>query len=161
MQYSFQYNKSKVMQALRMHFVSRPEVKILAYTVNIFAIVAAVMYGLHKIRPQAFLLCATLWIGLVIIFWYAMPHIIYRKAKRTFEDKFIATFNEQGIELENIHGRAQWDWKRFSNYFESANFFHMYFNARSFFLFPKQQMDSIAIGEVRVLLQQNVRNAKY
>lgn len=161
MQYDFQYSKPKVLQALRLHFVSRPEVKILAYAINIFAIVAAVMYGLHKIRPQAFLLCSALWIILVLLFWFFMPTIIYRKAQRTFSDRFTATFNLQGITLENQQGYVHWDWERFSNYFESSHFFHVYFNPRSFFLFPKEQMNSELIGEIRVLLKDNVRNAKY
>lgn len=161
MQYDFQYDKAKVLQALRMHFVSRPEVKILAYAVNIFAIVAAVMYGLHKIRPQAFLLCSALWIVLVVIFWFIMPNIIYRKAKTTFTDRFTGTFNGLGITLENRQGYVHWDWERFSNYFESSHFFHVYFNARSFFLFPKEQMNNELIGEVRVLLKDHVRMGKY
>jgi len=161
MQYNFQYNKAKVLQALRLHFVSRPEVKILAYAVNIFAIVAAVMYGLHKIRPQAFLLCSALWIVLVLIFWFLMPNIIYRKSARTFKDRFEATFNQQGITLENEQGYVHWDWERFSNYFESSHFFHVYFNARSFFLFPKEQMSNEFIGEVRLLLKEHIRNGKY
>lgn len=161
MQYSFQYDKPKVLQALRLHFVSRPEVKILAYAVNIFAIVAAVMYGLHKIRPQAFLLCSTLWIVLVLLFWFFMPNFIYRKARRTFSDRFTAEFNDQGITLENQQGYVQWNWERFSNYFESSHFFHLYFNSRSFFLFPKETMSNEFIGEIRVLLKDRVRNAKY
>ncbi|HEY0298587.1 MAG TPA: YcxB family protein [Arachidicoccus sp.] len=161
MQYSFQYNKSKVLQGLRLHFVSRPEVKVLAYAVNIFAIVAAVLFWIHKIRPQAFLLCSALWIALMLIFWFVMPNIVYRKAARTFKDSFTATYNQQGITLENAQGYVHWDWDKFSNYFESAHFFHLYFNARSFFLFPKQEMSSEFAGELRVLLSDKLRNAKH
>ncbi|ANI90752.1 hypothetical protein A9P82_11515 [Arachidicoccus ginsenosidimutans] len=161
MQYSFQYNKAKVLQGLRLHFVSRPEVKILAYVVNIFAIIAAVLYAMHKIRPQAFLLCSLLWMALVIIFWFVMPNIVYRKALKTFKDNFSATFNAQGVTLENEQGYVHWDWNRFSNYFESSQFFHLYFNARSFFLFPKEQMSNEFIADLRILLNDNLRNAKY
>ncbi|MDE1191027.1 MAG: YcxB family protein [Arachidicoccus sp.] len=161
MQYDFQYNKSKVLQALRLHFISRPEIKVLAYAVNIFAIIAAVMYGLHKIRPQAFLLCSLLWISLVIIFWFVMPNIIFRKANKTFTERFKATFNEQGITLENIQGYVHWEWEKFSNYFESGQFFHLYFNARSFFLFPKDGMSNDFIGSLRVLLNEKLRYGKY
>ena len=161
MEYRFEYNKAKVLQGLRLHFVSRPEVKVLVYVVNIFAIVALVFFWLRKIRPNVFLMCSILWIALMITFWFIMPNIIYRKAIRTFQDKFQATFNEQGIALENNKGRVHWDWQRFSNYFESAEFFHLYFTPRSFFLFPKEQMSDEFISDLRALLSEKLRNAKY
>lgn len=161
MQYSFQYDKAKVLQGLRVHFVSRPEVKIMAYAVNIFAIVAAVMFWMHKIRPQAFLLCSLLWIVLMIVFWFIMPRVVYKKAVQTFEEKYIATFNEVGVGLENQKGAISWDWPRFTNYFESSQFFHLYFGSRSFFIFPKDEMTPDFILTLRELLKNKLRKGKY
>jgi c-di-AMP phosphodiesterase-like protein len=160
MKYRFEYNKAKVLQALRLHFVSRPEVKILVLAVNIFAIVALVLFWIRKIRPQVFLMCSVLWIALMVIFWFVMPNVIYRKAIRTFQDKYQATFDQQGIILENDRGHIRWYWQRFSNYFESAEFFHLYLNPRSFFLFPKEQMNNELISDLRTLLSEKLRNAK-
>lgn len=161
MQYSFYYIKGKVLQGLRTHFVSRPEVKVLAYAVNIFALISVILYWLKKIRPQAFLLCSFLWIMLLIIFWFVMPNVIYKKAIQIFQDKFIANFNEEGIILENDRGSITWEWQRFTNYFESPNFFHLYFNARSFFLFPKDEMSDDFKQALKVLLSQKLRKGKY
>lgn len=161
MQYSFQYEKSKVLQGLRIHFVSRPEVKVMAYAVNIFAIVAAVLFWMDKIRPQAFLLCSLLWIVLMVVFWFVMPRVVYKKAINTFQQSYIATFNEVGVGLENERGTASWDWPKFTNYFESNGFFHLYFGARSFFLFPKDEMDATFILELRALLKFKLRKGKY
>ena len=160
MQYSFQYDKPKVLQGLRVHFVSRPEVKIMAYAVNIFAIVAALLFWFHKIRPQAFLLCSLLWFILMLIFWFIMPRLVYKKAIHTFQQDYIATFNKIGVGLENEKGAMSWDWSKFSNYFESGQFFHLYFGPRSFFLFPKTPMTADFIIELRALLAEKLRKGK-
>ena len=160
MQYSFQYEKPRVLQGLRVHFVSRPEVKVMAYAVNIFAIVAAVLFWMEKIRPQAFLLCSLLWFVLMLTFWFIMPRMVYKRAVKTFQDQYIATFNEVGVGLENDRGSMSWDWNKFSNYFESGQFFHLYFGPRSFFLFPKSPMNADFIIELRDLLAAHIRKGR-
>ena len=124
------------MQALRYHFISRPEIKILIILVNVFAILSAALFYFKKVSPFAFLVSTLLWLGLMISFWFVMPHAVFRKAS-TFQDTFKMIFGEHGIRLENERGFTEWEWKKFSNYFESPNFIHLYFNSRAFFLVPK------------------------
>ena len=57
----FTYNKNKVIQALRYHFITRREIKIMLILVNVFAIVSAALFYLKLIQPLAFLLSSVLW----------------------------------------------------------------------------------------------------
>jgi len=54
MQLSFSYQKPKVIQALRYHFVQSPEIRAMLILVNVFAIVAAILFY-TKNSPRAFL----------------------------------------------------------------------------------------------------------
>jgi hypothetical protein len=64
----FGYEKRQVMQALRYHFISRPEIRIMIVLVNVFALVSITLYILQKIRPEPFFLGSFLWIMLMISF---------------------------------------------------------------------------------------------
>jgi len=44
------------MNALRYHFISRPEIKILLIVVNLFTILSAILFYMHKIQSLSFLL---------------------------------------------------------------------------------------------------------
>ena len=68
----FGYDKKQVLQALRYHFLSRPEIKILLILVNVFAIVSAGLFFFKKISPLAFLISSVLWFVLMIVFWFLM-----------------------------------------------------------------------------------------
>ena len=153
----FTYSRPKVLQALRFHFFSRNEIKIMIVIVNIFAIVAALLYYNGKIPPLAFLLSSTLWFALVIAFWWVLPFIIYRKAA-TFKDHFKVSFEEQHLFLENERGSRSWPWKDFKKVVESTNFFHLYFNSRSFFLIPKDAFGKERINDARSFLKEKVIN---
>ena len=83
----FGYEKKKVLQALRYHFISRPEIRIMIILVNVFAIATFTLYFLKKIQPLAFLVGSLLWIILMISFWYILPAMVYRKAV-TFKHEF-------------------------------------------------------------------------
>lgn len=133
----FTYNKGKVIQALRYHFITRKEIKIMMILVNIFAIVSASFFFLKKISPLAFLLSSVLWFSLMIAFWYLLPMIIYKKSD-TFKDKFKATLGNEDFTIENDRGSRKWQWKEFSTTMESPHFFHLYFDTRSFFIVPKE-----------------------
>jgi YcxB-like protein len=56
------YNKGKVLQALRYHFFSRREIKLMMILVNVFALLAGVLYGLKLIQPLPFLMSSVLWL---------------------------------------------------------------------------------------------------
>lgn len=151
----FTYNRAKVLQALRYHFFSRNEIKIMIIIVNIFAISSAVLYFLGKVDPLAFLLSSALWFCLMIAFWFVLPIIIYRRAT-TFKDRFKVSFEDQHLFLENERGSRSWPWKDFSSFVESSGFFHLYFNSRSFFLIPKSAFPSETLREVRKFLKEKI-----
>lgn len=147
----FTYNKGKVIQALRYHFLSRREIKLMMILVNIFAIVSAALFFFKKISPLAFLISSVLWFSLMISFWYLLPFTIYKKSA-TFKDKFKATFGKEDFTIENERGSRSWPWKEISTTMESPHFFHLYFNARSFFIVPKDAFAEDDIGVARKLL---------
>jgi hypothetical protein len=155
MQHAISYEKKKVIQALRYHFVQRAEVRILIVLVNVFAIVAAVLFYTRKIRPEPFLLGSFIWIMLMATFWYFLPNSIYKRAA-TFKDEFMIYFNDFGVRLENERGEMLWEWKKFSRYFESPHFFHLYFDSKSFFLVPKEGMTEDFRHELRAMLRKNI-----
>lgn len=152
----FSYSKPKVLQALRFHFFSRDEIKIMIVVVNIFAISAAVLYFTGKVSPLAFLLSSTLWFALMLAFWFVLPVIIYKKAA-TFKDHFKVSFEDQHMFLENERGSRSWPWKDFSRFVESINFFHLYFNSQSFFLIPKTAFEKEDLHEIRKFLKEKIR----
>jgi hypothetical protein len=156
----FGYEKSQVMQALRYHFISRPEIRTMIIVVNVFAIVSLILYALHKITPTAFMIGSLLWIFLMISFWFALPIMVYRRAE-TFRHEFSMDFKQDGFTLLHERGSRSWQWNAVSNFLESPNFFHLYFDPRSFLLVPKSGFkDSDEIYELRQLLKEKVKSRK-
>lgn len=153
----FGYEKGQVMQALRYHFISRPEIRIMIVLVNVFAIASLVLYLLHKITPFAFLVGSLLWIVLMISFWFVMPTMVYRRAA-TFKDKFSMNFNDDGFELIHERGSRTWTWNALGSFIESPYFFHLYFDSRSFFLVPKNGCkDRDEVFALRQLLKSKIK----
>jgi YcxB-like protein len=132
----FGYEKKQVLQALRYHFLSRPEIRILVILVNVFAITSAVLFALKKIQGISFLIFSFLWFTLMLVVWRLLPASIY-KSQATFQDHFTLRFEDEGIELANKANVKAWPWASFSSFIESPHFFHLYFDARAFFLVPK------------------------
>lgn len=152
----FTYEKPKVIQALRYHFISRVEIKWMMAAVNIFAILSAALFFFKKISPLAFLMSSTLWFIMMIAFWYLLPKMIYKKSE-TFRDSFKATLGESFFRIENNQHNRSWQWNEFSTWIESPHFFHLYFNNRSFFLIPKSAFPDGKEHEARRLLQQSIK----
>lgn len=159
MHHSFSYEKKKVIQALRYHFIQRPEVRVLIILVNIFAIGTAVLFYLKKIRPEPFLLGSVIWLGLVAAFWFLIPNSIYRRSA-TFRDSFIIFFRDDEVRLETERGYVEWPWQKFSRFFESPHFFHLYFDSKSFFIVPKDGMGEEFRHELRALLRDKIPGSK-
>ena len=154
---SFSYDKRQVMQALRYHFISRPEIRIMLVLVNVFALACAVLYLMKKIASFALVTGSFMWFFLMISFWFIMPAMVYRRAA-TFKDSFTMRFEEEGFSLGNERGSRAWPWKALSTFMESPNFFHLYFDSRSFFLVPKNSFNnSDEIYELRQLLKAKVK----
>lgn len=152
----FTYNKGKVIQALRYHFITRKEIKILMIVVNIFAVVSAGLYFFHKIAPFAFLLSSSLWFIMMILFWFVLPASVYKRAN-TFQAtlRVVLTPDEFIIETDR-GGRNGWAWKAFDSTMESPFFFHLYFDSRSFFIVPKEAFSTEELPEVRKMLAEKI-----
>jgi signal transduction histidine kinase len=153
----FKYEKSQVIQALRYHFISRPEIRTMIILVNVFAILSITLYALKKITPFAFLIGTTLWLVLMISFWFVLPMLVYRRAE-TFRHEFSMSFADDDFSLIHEHGQKSWPWKSLAKFVESPNFFHLYFDARSFLLVPKSGFrDTDEVHELRNLLRDKVK----
>ena len=152
----FNYNKGKVIQALRYHFITRREIKVMMILVNVFAIVSAALFFFKKISPLAFLISAVLWFSLMITFWFVLPIMIYKKSD-TFRDRFKATFGPNDFMIENERGSRSWPWSSFSTSMESPHFFHLYFDTRSFFIIPKDSFTDDEIQEARKILVTKIK----
>lgn len=155
MQLTFSYDKKKTLQALRYHFISRIEIKIMMILVNVFAIVAAGLFYAHKIRPEPFLLGSIIWLVMMLCVWYVLPYSIYNKAT-TFKETFTIFFSEREVKLNSDRGYVQWPWNTFVRYFESPHFFHLYFDAKSFFLVPKEDMTEEMKHDLRGLFNERI-----
>lgn len=156
MQAIVSYQKSLVIQALRYHFISKREIKLMIIIVNVFTSVAAILFYLKKVTPVAFLISFFLWVVLMLAFWRWLPSAIYRRSP-TFKESFQVSLEENHLFIENEKGGKSWAWREFSEMIETPHFFHLYFNPRSFFLLPKDGFgDSDRIHEVRVFLKSKI-----
>ncbi len=148
------------MQALRYHFISRPEIKLMLILVNVFALASITLYALEKITPMAFLVGSVLWIVLMISFWFILPALVYRRAE-TFQHSFSMDFGTDNFTLSHERGHRSWPWTALSNFIESPHFFHLYFDSRSFFLVPKSGCrDKEEVSELRQLLNDKIKKKK-
>lgn len=156
----FVYEKPKVLQALRYHFISRPEIRIMIVLVNVFALASALLFYFKKVTPTAFLTSSFLWFTLMISFWFIMPGLVYKR-NATFKDHFTMDFEDDGFSLGNERGSRSWPWKSLSNFLESPHFFHLYFDSRSFFLVPKSGFKtSEDVFNLRHLLNDKIKKEK-
>ncbi len=156
MNISFRYDRKKVIQALRYHFISKKEIRILIILVNVFALFAAAMFFWKKIAPVAFLLSSFLWFSLMLSFWYILPFTVYTRAK-TFRDSFNLTFLDTYMHIENPNGSKNWSYTAFKYFIETPNFFHLYIDERSFFLIPKDAFPGEdGTHNARVLLREKI-----
>ncbi len=152
----FSYDKLKVIQALRYHFISRPEIKIIMILINLLAVASAALYFFKKISPLAFLIMSFLWFFLMIMYWFILPQIIYKQSA-TFKDSFRAVLGKEQFAIENQRGHKSWDWSTFSTWMESPHFFHLYFNARSFFIIPKDAFEGKEEQQARKVLSEKIK----
>ena len=156
----FGYEKPQVLQALRYHFISRYEIRVMLIMVNVFALASITLYAFGKITPMAFFVGSSLWIVLMISFWFILPGMVYRRAI-TFKHSFSMSFEEDGFTLGHEGGGSKsWPWKALKNFIESPHFFHLYFDSRSFFLVPKAGCkDRDEVFELRKLLKEKVKKS--
>ena len=152
----FTYEKAKVIQALRYHFITRKEIKIFMVVVNLFALISAVLFFLKKISAFAFLTGSVLWLVMMLLFWFIMPFAVYRKT-RTFRDTFRINLGDDEFTLQNERGSRSWSWNELSTWLESSHFYHLYFNPRSFLIIPKDAFKDEDVNEVRKILRKRIK----
>ncbi|GAA4318433.1 YcxB family protein [Flaviaesturariibacter amylovorans] len=153
----FSYDKKAVLQALRFHFLSLREIRLMIIVVNVFALLSAVLFYMKKIYPLAFLLGSFLWFSLMIVFWFLMPALVYRR-NDTFKDHFDMNFNDEGFSLGNERGTRRYDWTRLSKFMETPAFFYFYFDPRTFFIIPKSAFTGTDdVHSLRQLLREKVK----
>jgi hypothetical protein len=156
----FGYEKNQVIQALRYHFISRPEIKTMLILVNVFALLSITLYAIGKITAMAFLVGSFLWIVLMISFWFILPGLVYRRAI-TFQHNFSMNFEEDGFSLGHERGSKSWKWEALKTYLESPHFFHLYFDSRSFLLVPKSAcINNDGVHQLRQLLMDKIMKKK-
>ena len=150
------YQKNQVLQALRYHFLHKREIKLMMILVNVFALLAALLFAFKLISPLPFLMSSVLWLSMMVAFWIWLPALIYRRSK-TFRDQFTVEIQDNHLFIETEKGSKSYAWREFTEYFETPGFFHLYFDSRSFFLLPKQGFRSDEdLQKARTLLRENV-----
>jgi len=156
MRFNFSYTKNKVLQALRYHFIAQTEIRVMFIVIIIFDLISAVLYFNGKIRPEPFLIGAFVWFVFILSFWFFMPYAVYKRSA-TFRETLTSVLQVVYVALENKQVRVEWEWNRFIKYFESPNFFHLYFSAKAFFLVPKESLNSDQQHELRILLSSHIK----
>ena len=156
MRFSFSYTKSKVLQALRYHFIAQKEIRVMFIVIIVFDLIAGTLYFSGKIRPEPFLTGAFIWFIFILSFWFFMPLTVYKKSS-TFREAFTIAFQPTYVSLETTQGRVEWEWSRFIRYFESPNFFHLYFSQKAFFLVPKDSLDKTKQSDLRGILNTHIK----
>jgi hypothetical protein len=152
----FGYNKRQVLDGLRGHFFGRPEIRTMVIVINVFAILSAVLFALKKIQALPFLIFSVLWFFLWISVRRLLPLSIYKRSA-TFRDTFTLTLEDRGILLDTKKGSQLWAWEDFSGFKETIYFFHVYFNARAFFMIPKDSFKDLSeIQAARKLLKEKI-----
>jgi len=152
------YKKNQVLQALRYHFLSKREIRVMIILVNVFALISALLFYFKKILPLALLTGSFLWFSMMISFWFVLPWLVYKRAA-TFRDHLIMKFEDDSFSVGTAKGSRSWPWKVLSNYLETPNFFHLYFDNRSFFLVPKNAFaNTDEIYQLRHLMKEKIKS---
>ncbi|TCJ13254.1 YcxB family protein [Flaviaesturariibacter flavus] len=152
----FSYNRKDVIQALRYHFLSRPEIRVMIIVVNVFALMSAILFYMNRATPLAFLIGSLTWFVLMTVFWLLLPLTVYRR-NDTFRDHFTMAFGDQGFTLGNERGERPFAWSKLSKFMETPGFFYLYFDPRSFFLVPKGSLkDSDEVYELRQIFKEKI-----
>jgi hypothetical protein len=153
---SYGYDRLKVLQALRYHFINKKDIRILLIAVNVLALVSGILFFLKKIEPTVFILTSFMWIVLMLTFWILMPRLIYART-RAFKDNFITQINNKEVVLQQEQGSRAWPYDSFESWFESPHFFHLYTGANSFFIIPKDSFSIEQTQEVREIFKNNIK----
>lgn len=136
LEFRVEYRKSEVLQALRYHFIRKPEIRVMIVLVNVFALLSIGLFAAGLASPLPFLMGTVLWLVLMPAVWWWMPAAVYRR-NRTFRDRFTVRLEVSHLFLSREGGVRTWAWREFSNYYETPGFFHLCFGNQGFLLLPK------------------------
>jgi hypothetical protein len=155
----FEYNKKQVLRALRYHFFSKKDIRILILVVNGFALISALLYYTEIVRPLAFLIGSFLWLSLMFSFWWLLPLKVYRSSQ-TFRESLEIEFGPEEMIITHSGGRKHWAYSSFQTMKETPEFFYLYVDPRSFFLIPMDAFeDAEAIRLFKSILNQRITNS--
>lgn len=132
----FTYNKADVINALRIHFLSRKETKILRILCIVLFIFALWGYWTSIVSYSLLVGVFIVIVLLTIVFWFILPNAIYRKAKTFHEPSIQLQYNGEGMAIGTQAGAKHLPWQSFHRVLETNDFFYLYRNSNSFFLIP-------------------------
>jgi len=159
MNIAFNYNKKQVLRALRYHFFSKKDVRILLLVVNGFALVSALLFYFKAVTPLAFLISSFLWISLMLSFWLILPLKIYRSSN-TFKEHLTIYFRTDDMVITHSGGEKLWPFSSFRSMKETPDFLYLYVDERSFFLIPQDAFeDGDDPKELREFLRKKIITA--
>lgn len=144
MQLNFQYNKADVIDALRFHFMNRPEMKLFRIVLMILIAFAFIGYWMALINLQVVVWLFLLFIILILVFWYILPYSVYKKARTFSEPAIHLHWNEQNLSIGTHQGESNMPWTRFHKIVETKDFFFLYRDNKSFFLIPVDAFENEA-----------------
>jgi YcxB-like protein len=153
---SYSYDKLKVLQALRFHFINKKDIRLLLIAVNVLALASGILFFLKKIEPTVFVFTSFMWIVLMLLLWFLMPRLIYNRT-RSFKDNFITEITNENIVLQQENGSRTWMYEQFQSWFESPHFFHLYIGANSFFVLPKDAFTMEQTQEARAIFKAKIK----
>lgn len=152
----FGFDKKKVIKALRLYFISRREIRFMIILVNVLAILLLVAFSLKYLSAANYIVFCFLWVILMVFFWFVFPYSVYAKTIM-FKHEYSMTFGEGEFSLEHKGRAKSWPWSSLKKYIESPDFFHLYFDSRTFLLVPKDACkDSDEVHELRTLISLKV-----
>lgn len=140
----FQYNKQKVIEALRFHFMQRPEIKLFRSLLILLVIAAFVGFFTHYINMQALIWIFLACIILMFFIHYLLPFSVYRRAHTFREPELTLDFTEESLTIGTNRGKSRIPWQQFSHVVETKEFFYIYRSNKSFFLIPVSAFSSKA-----------------
>lgn len=156
LEFQVEYRKGEVLQALRYHFIRKPEIRVMVILVNVFALLSVALFALGLASALPFLTGTALWLFLMAAVWIGMPLAVYRR-NRTFRDRFTVRMGDTHLFVVTERGSRTWAWREFSHHYETPGFFHLCFGGGGFLLLPKDGMSAIgAVSEARKIIGAHV-----
>ncbi|SFV30201.1 YcxB family protein [Thermoflavifilum thermophilum] len=131
----FTYDRTSVIHALRVHFLSRSEVKFLRITLLILFGITVVGNLLGYVSFGAVFGIFMMILLLLLIFWFWLPVLTYNKSA-TFKDNIRLQVEDQGMAIGTRSGEHMIRWESFRNVVETRDYIYLYRNTRSFFIIP-------------------------